>query len=208
MRAALPKAFAVEEHADETTNRPGQSEIAPYEFTQRVGVLRFGVTVVGGQRAGLRVATAIREFGRMQSRGARTEIKADPRGTVTIARRRDSFGESILLEAQLRQAVVAAIVVEEVGPHAKIVERRHRSDVSIDAGGLEIAGRESGALLAQGVAHRLHSRAEAVHDGNLADEERLHPSPRGFLFPGPVRAGRNEGNRLEAPRGQLPQQFG
>src|SRR5439155_26235043 len=164
--------------------RPGQSEIASYEFTQRVGVLRLGVAVVRGQRAGLRVATPIREFRRVQSRGARTEIKADPPGTVTIACRRDSPGESILLEAQLRKAVVAAIVIEEVGPHANIVKHRHRSHVGIDAGRLEIAGRQSGAPLAQGATHRLHSRAEAVYHRNLADEERLHSSPRGFLFSG------------------------
>src|SRR5207302_8450986 len=118
------------------------------------GVLRLGITVVGRQGAGLRVSAAIGEFGRVQSRGAGTEIAADSPGPVPVACRRDLSGEAIVLEAELRQAVVAAIVIEAVGSHAKIVQRPHCSDVGVDAGRLEIAGPESGALLAQGATNR------------------------------------------------------
>src|SRR5256885_1267875 len=86
--------------------------------------------------------------------------------------------------AIMRAALPKAFAVEEIGPHANIVQHRHRPHVGIDAGRLEITRLESGALVAQGAAHRLHSRAEAVHDGNLADEERLHSSPAGFYSPG------------------------
>src|SRR2546429_4718715 len=99
-------------------------------------------------------------------------------GAVPIARRGDFPGESVLFQAQLCKAVVAAVIVLEIGPYAKIVERRYHSNVGIDAGRLEAARGKSRALLAQGTQHRRRSRAEAVHDAESADDQRLHFSPR------------------------------
>src|SRR5206468_10489559 len=143
--------------------RSGQSEIAAHELAERVGVLRLRVAVIGGQGAGLRVPAAVRELGRVQSRSARAEIQADSPRAISVARRGDFFGESVLLQAQLCKAVVTAVIVLEIGPHAEIVQLRNRSDVAVDAGRVEAAGRESGALLAQGSQHRLRSPPEAVH---------------------------------------------
>src|SRR5437016_13108516 len=155
-----------------------QSEIATHELAERVGVLRFRVTVIGGQGAGLRVPAAVRELGRVQSGSAGAEIQAYSPGAIPIARRGDFPGESVLLQAQLCKAVIAAVIVLEIGPYAKIVERRYHSNVGIDAGRLEAARCKSRALLAQGTQHRRRSRAEAVHDGESADDKRLHFSPR------------------------------
>src|SRR6267143_1806933 len=155
-------------------SRSGESEIAPHEFTERVGVLRLRVAIVGGQGARLRVAAAIRELGRVQSRRARAQVQADSPGSVSIARRGDFQGESVLLQAQLRKAVVAAVIVAEIGAHAKIVQALDRSDIGVDAGRVEMAGCESRALPAQGTQYRLGSRAEAVRNAESADDERLH----------------------------------
>src|SRR2546423_13778125 len=111
-----------------------QSEIATHELAERVGVLRFRVTVIGGQGAGLRVPAAVRELGRVQSGSAGAEIQTYSPGAIPIARRGDFPGESVLFQAQLCKAVDAAVIVPGIGAYAKIVQPPYPSNVGTDAG--------------------------------------------------------------------------
>jgi hypothetical protein len=113
----------------------------------------------------------------MQPRGARTEIQADASGPIFVARRCNGLVESILLKAQLREAIVAAIKGAEIGPDPEIAESRYGPDIGLKASRLEIARRKPRALLAQRTQDRFRPRSEAVYDGIPADDEGLHASP-------------------------------
>lgn len=69
-----------------------------------------------GQRAALRIAPAIRQFGLQDAGGAGAEENADAGRAVTCYRRPDPVGEAVGFEPEPGQAVVAAIVApQEIG---------------------------------------------------------------------------------------------
>ena len=63
--------------------------------------------------------------------------------------------ETILSEAELRQAVVAAIKLAEILSNTDLVEPCDPPDVRLERDGLKIAGRQSRALLSQGRKQRV-----------------------------------------------------
>jgi len=79
----------------------------------------------------------------VQPRGAGPQEDADAPCAVGFARRGDARDEAVLLKAQLRQSVVAAIEVAKVFPYPITIQSLDRPDAGLEAGRLEIPGNES-----------------------------------------------------------------
>ena len=153
-----------------------EAQVALHEIGQRKSVLRFGVVKIGGQGARLRVAAAIRELGLQDAGGARTHENADACRAVFFDGRSHRGGKTIELETQLREPVIAAVVGGEIGPNPHRVQSGDFSDKGVENDRFETAGRETRAPLAQRLGDRLPAGAEAVHDREMGDGERLQAS--------------------------------
>jgi len=148
MRAALPNALALEEHAEDTTN---------------AGVLRLGIMKIRRQETGLGIAAAISQF-RLQDPGsAGAHEHADALRTVTLTRGRDGTGKSVQLEAQLREPVVAAVIGSQFGTDRQRFQVRNAPDAGVKRNRLEIARRQSRSPVTQGGGDCACAGAQAVH---------------------------------------------
>jgi hypothetical protein len=88
-----------------------QPEIVAGEFGQREGIVRRAVVEIVGQRAALRIAPAVGQFGLQDAGRAGAEEDADPCLAVAGNGRAHPVGEAVGFQAHLRQAVVAAVVM-------------------------------------------------------------------------------------------------
>jgi hypothetical protein len=71
------------------------------EASQRMGVLRFRIMEIRGQRASLRIEMAIRQLGLQYAGSAGAEKHADARRTVFVLGRIDRGNKPVLFQTQL-----------------------------------------------------------------------------------------------------------
>jgi hypothetical protein len=92
-------------------------------------------------------------------------------------RRLDGIEEPVLLNSKLSQAVVAAIEYLQRIRQALRIHAGYFADVSVDFHGLELAARQSAALLDEGGQRRRHAPADAASRRILCEQQRFHGFP-------------------------------
>ncbi len=80
----------------------------------------------------------------------------------------------ILQQAQLCEAVIAAVELPQLMRQPGVVDTRHFADVGIDVHGLEIANGKAAALLPQRLQGRRHALADAAGGREGLEQERRH----------------------------------
>ena len=90
--------------------RPVQPERGAHVARHRIGVVRLGVVQAGRQRAGDGVAVAVGDLGLQDARGAGAQEHADPGRAVARGGAAHAVGKTVGAQAELGQAVVAAVV--------------------------------------------------------------------------------------------------
>ncbi|CCF97238.1 hypothetical protein RSK60_1940007 [Ralstonia solanacearum K60] len=151
--------------------RAAQPAIGAHEGGGCVGAVRLRVVEIGGQGAGLRIAVLVGEFGLQDAGGAGAHEDADARGAMTCLRCLDMLGEAVLREADLREPVVAAFEVAQVGAHGLGVDAIHRAGPGVEIGTLEAAWRKAAALPAQGIEGGVDAASEAARGGEVREQE-------------------------------------
>jgi hypothetical protein len=130
-----------------------------------------------GQGAAVRIALLIRALGFENARRAGADENAHARRTISPYGRHDRFGKAVLGETDLREAVVTAFVVAQVGTHRMIVDALDLADPRIEARTLEAAGYEATALPAQRSERGIKTAAGATGGSKVREQERFHYSP-------------------------------
>ena len=110
--------------------------------------MRLGIVKPGGQRAALRIALPVCEFGLKNAGGAGADKHADALSAIALRRRRDGLRKAILREAELSQPVVAAVEVAQIGTHRLVIDAFNFADPGVQRRALEAARYEPAALLA------------------------------------------------------------
>ena len=82
--------------------------------------------------------------------------------------------KTILQQAQLCEAVIAAVELPQPVRQPGAVDTRHFADVGVDVHGLEIANGKAAALLLQRLQGRRHAFADAAGGREGLEQERLH----------------------------------
>jgi hypothetical protein len=84
---------------------------------------------------------------------------ADALAPVTLPCNRNRFGEIVLFQTELREAIVAAIVSGKVGAHRPILQTADAPDISIQIDIQEITVSQPGLSGTQGVERSIGSCA-------------------------------------------------
>ena len=117
---------------------------------------------------------AVGKLGLQNSGGAGSQEHADAAPAPTSADALHGVEEPILQQAQLCQAVIAAVELRSSCGSRAVVDTRHFADVGVDVHGLEIANGKAAALLPQRLQGRRHAFADAAGRREGLEQERLH----------------------------------
>jgi hypothetical protein len=105
--------------------------------------------ILAGELPSLRIASLVGPLGLQYTRGARSHNHCHALGSIARARRTDRVVESILPQADLREAIVPAVELGEILTHRCALEAFDSTDVRVERHVLEVAPREARALGAQ-----------------------------------------------------------
>src|SRR6202007_228734 len=97
------------------------------------------------QGAGCGIASTVGELGLENPRGAGAEPQADARAADACGALRDRGREAVLRQREVRQAVIAALELAELGGQAGVIDSRHLADAACERDRLEGAGLEAAA---------------------------------------------------------------
>ena len=153
--------------------RSGQAEIRLHEPGNRVGVVRRGIAKVRRQRAA-GVAPAVRQFRLEYPRGAGADEYADAGRAVLLPCRHYRLVKSILLQAQLRDAVVAAVEFGQIGAHRRQHGIGYLANEGVEPDCLECARGKPGAHFAQCLRGGVEPDPGAAGNGAAIEKKRLH----------------------------------
>ena len=112
----------------------------------------------------------IGQFGLQYPGSAGSHEHANARGAVFISDGFDRFAESFLLQTQLGQAIVAAIVCGQIGAYAIAIQLFDLGNVGFQIDILERAGNQSLTPRAQGIHGCRRTQAQAVRECVVTDD--------------------------------------
>jgi len=140
--------------------------------------VRRAVDEIVGQRAACRVAAAVGQFGLQDAGRAGAEEDADAGLAVAGHGGADAVGETVGLQRELGQPVVAAVVGGKRGRQFLVVDADDFADPGVEPDAFERAGHQAATAFAQAGERRLEPGAEAGGGGVGGKEQRGHGGPR------------------------------
>ena len=123
--------------------------------------MRGVIDVIRGQRATGGVAPAIRQLRLQDAGGAGAQKYADALRPVLFDRRLHRAGESVLLQAQQREAIVAAVECCQGLRQAYGIDAGHFAHPRRQINGVEATRRESAAAISQCLQHLVEAPTNA-----------------------------------------------
>ena len=139
------------------------------------------------------VERAVRLFARADARRGRTEHERDAVGAVMRARGARGVDETVRLQPEPGETVVAAFPVREFRRQRRILEPRDAADEAVQRRGAEVVAAEAGTARTERVQQRGAAAARRARGGMGGDAQGWdrggHEREHGFGF-GPQYAGR------------------
>ena len=151
-----------------------QFERTAYVVAHREGILSAGIIEILRQLASVRVASPVGQLSLEDARRAGAQQDADTLRPPTPRARAHGLLEAVLLQPELCQAVVAAVIGPQVPRQLHGIELRYLTDLGIEHDALEAAGGQAAARGAQCRQCRGQTMTETAGRGEMTQQQRRH----------------------------------
>ena len=144
------------------------------ERRERERVVRAAVAKLRRQRTAHRVALAVGELGLEDPRGAGAEKHPDALTPVALSGALHRLGKTVLGEAEVGQAIVAALELAQPRRQRGLIDARNLAHPGVEPHRLEGARGEPRAPLAQRGERGGHTATDAARGREAGERERIH----------------------------------